>query len=323
MIHIENLTKCFGSVAALDGISFDVAAGEVVGLLGPNGAGKTTTMRILTGAMPPTSGVVRVAGRDVARQPLAVKRLVGYLPEVPPLYPEMPVRAYLRFVAELKGMRKSERAAAIDRALTLCWLEDRAEQPIEQLSKGYRQRVGLAQAILHSPDLLVLDEPTSGLDPRQIIEVRQLIRELAGEHTVILSSHILNEIAASCERLVVVHRGKVVATDTVEALTRQFSGGEKIVLQARGDVDAMRRALQAVVGADNVAMVDDTEPGCRRCEVDTSADRDLRAQLAAAIVNGGWELIGMSRTELSLEQVFLRLTEEPDSDDVDEQPRVA
>ena len=235
----------------------------------------------------------------------------------------MHVRAYLRFVAELKGMPKSERAAAVDRALTLCWLEDRAEQPIEQLSKGYRQRVGLAQAILHSPNLLVLDEPTSGLDPRQIIEVRQLIRELAGEHTVILSSHILNEIAASCERLVVVHRGKVVATDTVEALTRQFSGGQKIVLQARGDVDAMRRALQAVVGADNVALVDDTEPGCWRCEVDTSADRDLRAQLAAAIVNGGWELIGMSRTELSLEQVFLRLTEEPDSDDVDEQPRVA
>ena len=248
-------------------------------------------MRILTGAMPPTSGVVQVAGHDVARQPLTVKRLVGYLPEVPPLYPEMRVRAYLRFVAELKGMRKSERAAAVDRALTLCWLEDRAEQPIEQLSKGYRQRVGLAQAILHSPDLLVLDEPTSGLDPRQIIEVRQLIRELAGEHTVILSSHILNEIAASCERIVVVHKGTVVATDTVEALTKRFSGGQQIVLQVRGEVDAMRRSLQAVAGTDSVSLVDDTEPGCWRCEVATPADRDLRSQLAAAIVNGGWSLL--------------------------------
>ena len=220
-------------------------------------------------------------------------------------------------------MRRAERPAAVDRALTLCWLEDRAEQPIEQLSKGYRQRVGLAQAILHSPDLLVLDEPTSGLDPRQIIEVRQLIRELAGEHTVILSSHILNEIAASCERLVVVHRGKLVATDTVEALTRRFSGGQQIVLRVRGDVDAIRRALHAVAGADRVALVDDTEPGCWRCEVATDAEGDLRAQLAATIVQGGWELLGLSRADLTLEQIFLRLTEEPDHDELETHPRVA
>ncbi len=324
MIHVENLCKIFGTVPALDGISFDVQPGEVVGLLGPNGAGKTTTMRILTGAMPPTSGVVQVAGHDVGSAPLEVKKRVGYLPEVPPLYPEMRVARFLRFVAELKGVPRAERSARVDRALAQCWLEDRADQPIDQLSKGYRQRVGLAQAILHDPDLLILDEPVAGLDPRQIIEVRQLIRELAGDHTVILSSHILSEISASCERIIVMNRGKVVATDTVENLTRKFSGGDKIVLSVRGDVDALRRAFKAVAGVQQVRIVEEPQaPECWRCEVVGPTAIDLRPDLAAIVVNAGWELLGLGRTELGLEEVFLRLTEDKNDDTDEETTRVA
>lgn len=318
MIHVENLVKLFGSVPALNGISFDVADGEVVGLLGPNGAGKSTTMRILTGAMPPTMGVVQVAGHDVSKAPLEVKRRVGYLPELPPVYPEMRVSAYLRFVAELKGVPRAQRASRVEKALAQCWLEDRADQPIEQLSKGYRQRVGLAQAIIHDPDLLILDEPTSGLDPRQIIEVRQLIRELAGEHTVILSSHILSEIAASCERLIVMSRGNVVATDSVDALTRRFSGHDQIVLQVRGDGDRLRQALGDVPGIDRLVLIDDpVNADTWRCELTGPTDRDVRPELAQLVVEGGWELLGMSRTELSLEEIFLRLTEADSDNDND------
>ncbi len=310
MIHVEGLSKIFGTVPALDRVSFDVAPGEVVGLLGPNGAGKTTTMRILTGAMAPTTGVVEVAGHDVAKEPLQVKKRVGYLPEVPPLYPEMRVAKYLHFVAELKRVPRSQRHERVEKALAQCWLEDRADQPIEQLSKGYRQRVGLAQAILHEPDLLILDEPTSGLDPRQIIEVRQLIRDLAGEHTVILSSHILSEIAASCQRLIVMNRGRVVATGSVADLAQRFEGGDKIVLQARGDLDALRAAIRSVSGVQQVVILEDPAvPEGWRCEIVGPTKVDIRPQLAAAIVKGGWELIGLSRTELSLEEIFLRLTE--------------
>ena len=314
MIHVENLVKRFGSVAAVDDISFDVGPGEVVGLLGPNGAGKSTIMRILTGAMPPTEGTVQVAGHDVATAPLEVKARVGYLPEVPPLYPEMKVRSYLRFVAELKRVPRKERAGRVESALARCWLEERADQPIEQLSKGYKQRVGLAQAILHDPDLLILDEPTSGLDPRQIIEVRQLIHELAGDHTVILSSHILSEIAASVERVIVINKGRVVADDSVDHLAQRFSGGERVTAQVRGDVDVLRRMLPNVVGVADVSIVDDPEAGVWRCELLAAPDSDIRAGVAAAIVNAGLELVGMSRSEMGLEEIFLRLTEEGTDD---------
>ena len=315
MIHVENLVKRYGSVAAVDDISFDVRAGEVVGLLGPNGAGKSTTMRILTGAMPPTSGVVQVAGHDAASTPLEVKSRVGYLPEVPPLYPEMKVRSYLRFVAELKGVPRAQRAARVDAALARCWLEERAGQPIEQLSKGYRQRVGLAQAILHDPDLLILDEPTSGLDPRQIIEVRQLIRDLAGDHTVVLSSHILSEIAASCERVIVINEGRVVAADAVADLAKRFGGGERVTVQVRGDGDALRRQLPTLAGVAEATVVDDPEPGVWRCDLLAAPDQDIRATVAAAMVRSGFELVGMSRHEMGLEEIFLRLTDEETTTD--------
>ena len=317
MIQVEKLTKKFGSIAALDEVSFEIQKGEVVGLLGPNGAGKTTTMRILTGAMPPTSGSVRVAGHDVAAEPIQVKRHVGYLPEVPPLYPEMRVRAYLRFVAELKGVPKSKRGERVERALAQCWLEDRAQQPIEQLSKGYKQRVGIAQAILHRPDLLILDEPTSGLDPRQIIEVRQLVRELAGEHTVVLSSHILSEVGAVCERVVVVNRGRVVATDTVEELARRFGGGAAIQLVVDGPTDAVRSALAQVDGVVSVAdprPVEALGAGCWSYAVGADAGSDPRSELANVVVGGGWKLIELARPEIGLEEIFLKLTESSTSD---------
>jgi ABC-2 type transport system ATP-binding protein len=310
MIHVQNLVKLFGSVPALNGVSFDVAAGDVVGLLGPNGAGKSTTMRILSGAMPPTAGVVQVAGRDIRQAPLEVRRSVGYLPETPPVYPEMRVAAYLRFVAELKGVPSAQRPGRIEKALAQCRLEDRADQPIEQLSKGYLQRVGLAQAILHDPDLLLLDEPTSGLDPRQVVEVRQLIRELAGEHTVILSSHILGEIAASCERVIVMSRGNVIAADAVDALTQRFSSHQQIVLHVRGDGDELRDTIGRIDGVERLVLSND--PGkvdTWRCELTGPIDRDVCPQLARLVVEGGWDLLGMTRTELSLEEIFLRLTE--------------
>jgi ABC-2 type transport system ATP-binding protein len=317
MIHVKNLVKRYGSIAAVDNVSFDVGRGEVVGLLGPNGAGKSTTMRILTGAMPPTDGVVEVAGHDVRDAPFEVKSRVGYLPEVPPLYPEMTVRSYLKFVAELKGVARRQRRSRVDAALGRCWLEERADQPIEQLSKGYKQRVGLAQAILHDPALLILDEPTSGLDPRQIIEVRQLIRDLAGDHTVVLSSHILSEISASVERVVVINEGKVVAADSVENLARLFGGGDHVTAQVRGDVDALRRMLPNLAGVASAAVVDDPEAGVWRCELSAESEADIRGPVAAALVNGGFELVGMTRREMGLEEIFLRLTEEGSLDDVD------
>ncbi|NKB87564.1 MAG: ATP-binding cassette domain-containing protein [Acidobacteria bacterium] len=314
MIHVENLVKRYGSNAAVDGVSFDVAAGEVVGLLGPNGAGKSTTMRILTGAMPPTDGIAEVAGHDVVEAPLDVKSRVGYLPEVPPLYPEMKVRSFLKFVAELKGVPRRDRKARVESALSRCWLEERADQPIEQLSKGYKQRVGLAQAILHDPELLILDEPTSGLDPRQIIEVRQLIRDLAGDHTVVLSSHILSEISASVQRVVVINEGKVVAADSVDELSRRFGGGDQVTVQVRGDADALRRMLPSLPGVADARIVEDVESDVWRCDLSAAPDTDVRPRVAAAVVNAGFELIGMTRREMGLEEIFLRLTDEVNQD---------
>ena len=310
MIQVDKLVKRFGSVRALDEVSFTVESGEVVGLLGPNGAGKTTTMRILTGAMAPTSGKLRVAGLDAAKTPLEIKRRVGYLPEVPPLYPEMRVRAYLGFVAELRALPKPSRRQRVDSALERCWLEDRAGQPIGQLSKGYRQRVGLAQAILHEPELLILDEPTSGLDPRQIIEVRQLIRELAGQHTVILSSHILSEVAATCERVIVMNAGQVVATDTPEGLTRLIAGADRVELIVRGPEEQIAARLSELQGVEEVERLLTTGEDVPRFAVVAAEGIDIRSQLATTVVAAGWELLGLHRKEPNLEEIFLRLTEE-------------
>ena len=234
MIEVQHLTKRYGPVTAVDNVSFRVETGEILGFLGPNGAGKTTTMRIITGYMPATEGKVAVAGYDVFEQPIEAKRRTGYLPETPPLYPDMTVREYLNFVARIKGVPRREVSSRVDDAMKRTRIADMAGRHCAKLSKGYRQRVGLAQAILHNPDVLVLDEPTAGLDPKQIIETRQLIRDLGGSHTIVLSTHILPEVSQTCQRVVIINKGKVVAVDTPDNLTARLRGTETMYLQVAG-----------------------------------------------------------------------------------------
>ena len=307
MIEVQHLTKRYGRVTAVDDVSFRVERGEILGFLGPNGAGKTTTMRVITGYMPPTQGKVVVAGFDVFDQPVDAKRRTGYLPETPPLYPDMTVREYLSFVAQIKGVPKNERLTRVRDVMKRTWITDMAERQCGKLSKGYRQRVGLAQAVLHNPDVLVLDEPTAGLDPKQIIETRQLIKELAGTHTIVLSTHILPEVAQTCQRVVIIAKGRVVAVDTPDNLTRRLRGAETMyVLVDAGGQDATQ-ALQAVAG---VTAVKAAEPhgGAIAYEVETTHELDIRRQLANTIVSKGWGLLELRPMRMSLEEIFLQVT---------------
>ena len=310
MIEVQQVSKSYGSVKAVDNVSFRVESGEILGFLGPNGAGKTTTMRIITGYMPATEGRVTVAGYDVFEQPIEAKRKIGYLPETPPLYPDMTVREYLTFVARIKGLRKDVKGR-VDTAMTRTRVADMADRHCGKLSKGYRQRVGLAQAIIHNPDVLVLDEPTAGLDPKQIIEPRQLIRDLAGTHTIVLSTHILPEVSQTCQKVVIINKGKVVAIDSPEALTERLHGAVTMFVQAHGPTEDLQRALQQVGGVVHVKVVDARE-GAPSFEVDSEKGADVRRELAASIVRGGWGLLELRPMRMSLEDIFLSLTtEEP------------
>ncbi len=308
MIEVDHLSKRYGPFTAVDDISFRVESGQILGFLGPNGAGKTTTMRIITGYMPATSGRAIVAGYDVFEQPLEAKRRTGYLPETPPLYPDMTVREYLTFVAKIKGIR-SHVKDRVDEVMKRTWVADMGDRHCGKLSKGYKQRVGLAQAIIHNPDVLVLDEPTAGLDPKQIIETRQLIRELAGTHTIIISTHILPEVSQTCQRVVIINKGRVVAVDTPEALTARLRGAETLYVQVdAGGMDA-GEALASIPGVTRIAASDsrDTTVGY---EVESERGIDVRRQLAAAIVTRGWGLLELRPTRMSLEEVFLQVTTE-------------
>jgi ABC-2 type transport system ATP-binding protein len=312
VIEVQNLTKVYGNLTAVDHISFRVNRGEILGFLGPNGAGKTTTMRILAGYLPATSGTARIAGYDVAEQSMEVRRRVGYLPEVPPLYPDMTVEGYLDFVARLKRVPAAQRRSRVTAAMELARVADRRRELIRRLSRGYRQRVGLAQAIVHDPDVLILDEPTAGLDPRQIIEVRQLIRSLAGNHTVVLSTHILPEVSMTCTRVVIINRGRVVAEDTPENLTLQLRGAERLRLLVRGPDAELRRLLQGFDGIRPVSItpVDDGQRLSLVLEV--TAGSDVRPVLAKRLVQNGFELYELRSERMSLEEVFVQLTtEEP------------
>src|SRR3989442_4535441 len=276
MIEVENLTKRYGRTTAVDGISFRVQKGEILGFLGPNGAGKTTTMRILTCYLPPTEGTARVAGYDVSQAPLEVKRRVGYIPETPPLYPDMSVREFLAFCAKIKGVGAKERRAKIDDVIGKTRVDDVAGTLIGKLSKGYRQRVGLAQAILNNPDVLILDEPTAGLDPKQIIETRELIKGLGGEHTIVLSTHILPEVEMTCGRVVIINKGRVVAEDTPENLTRRLRGAGALRLEVRGEEAPVLEALRAVPGVTQ-AKAHAHPDGLLTLEVQAEAGRGGRA----------------------------------------------
>ncbi len=308
MIEVQHLTKRYGRVTAVDDVSFRVERGEILGFLGPNGAGKTTTMRVLTGYMPATSGRAIVAGFDVFEQPLEAKRRTGYLPETPPLYPEMTVREYLTFVSEIKGIPAGERKVRIDTSMERSRVTDMADRHCGKLSKGYRQRVGLAQALIHNPDVLILDEPTAGLDPKQIIETRELIKQLAGDHTIILSTHILPEVSQTCERVVIIARGRVVAVDTPGNLTRRLSGSETMYLQVDGAGEA-GTTLTSVEGVTRVAEVD-RHGGLVGYEVESEPGRDVRRELARAVVGAGWGLLELRPVRMSLEEIFLQLTTE-------------
>ena len=303
MIKVENLTKYYGDFLAIENVSFEVEKGEILGFLGPNGAGKTTTMRILTGYMPPSDGKATVAGHDVFADSLEVRRRIGYLPETVPLYPEMTVVGYLDFVARLRNL--PHRRQRVHEVMERVSIEDRADDLIGKLSKGYQQRVGLAQALIHDPEVLILDEPTIGLDPKQIIEVRELIRSLGGEHTIILSSHILPEVSQVANRVVIIHEGHIVAEDTPERLTARLQGAGRIFVQVGGEQEGVLAALQAVEG------VQDVEPqGNGGYEVICELDTDPRPALAQAIVAGGWPLLEMRSVGMSLEEIFLKLTTE-------------
>ena len=312
MIKVEGLTKRYPRTLAVDNVSFEVEKGQIVGFLGPNGAGKTTTMRVLTCFLPPTEGRAEVAGFDVTTHAMDVKKRIGYLPESPPLYPEMEVVEYLDFVARLKGVPKADVKRRVQEVSERCRVADVSTKLISKLSKGYRQRVGLAQAIIHNPDVLILDEPTSGLDPKQIIETRELIKGLAGDHTIILSTHILSEVEAICERVIIINKGKIAAMDTVANLTTRLRGSELVAVEVsarEGETKAgdVQRKLEQVNGVSRVVAKDGRD-GRARFEVESLQGRHIRPDVARAIVESGWNLHDMHAAGLRLEEIFLQLT---------------
>lgn len=302
MIEVQNVSKSYGPVHAVRDISFSVKKGEILGFLGPNGAGKTTTMRILACFMPATAGTARVAGFDVFNEAMEVKKRIGYLPENPPLYMEQTVDDFLRFVAGIKGVPSQDVKSKIDRALSLTSTVDVRHRIIGKLSKGFRQRIGLAQALIHEPEILILDEPTVGLDPAQIIEVRELIKGLAGDHTIILSTHILPEVEQTCDRVVIINKGQVVAEDTTTGLTQKLQGAASTVkLEAEGEPEAVKAVLRSVEGVANVTHT------AGAYMIESNADHDIRSELAKTIVKNDFKLFGLQRVGMNLEEIFLQL----------------
>ena len=312
MINVSELTKRYARTTAVDRISFSVEKGQIVGLLCPNGAGKTTTMRMLTCFLPPSAGTATVAGFDVLKKPLEVKKRIGYLPETPPIYPEMATAEYLKFVGRLKGLSGADLTKRIDYVCERCAIADVKHKVLGKLSRGYRQRVGLAQAIVHNPDVLILDEPTAGLDPKQINETRDLIKSLAGDHTIILSTHILPEVEQTCQQVIIINQGKLVATDSVRNLQARARGAESVLVEVAGrtgglEPTTVQQKLEQVSGVSSVS--------CRQqidsraiFEVESQKGGLVRGDLARAIVESGWDLNELRPASMSLEEVFLQLT---------------
>ena len=308
MIEVKNLTKCYGKHLAVDNLSFTVEKGQIYGFLGPNGAGKSTTMNIMTGYMGATKGEVLIDGHDILKEPEEAKRCIGYLPEQPPLYLEMTVMEYLRFAAELKKIPKEDMEIQIEKAMRLTRLSDVRGRLISNLSKGYKQRVGLAQAILGFPEIIILDEPTVGLDPKQIIEIRELIRKLAKEHTVILSSHILAEIREVCDYILIIARGKLVASDTPENLENSMSGTGHIEIEVRREQKEVERVLDRI---DQVKRVEYTllEDGTVRAQIEAKGSGDIRERIFHAFADQKMPLLTLKLNKSTLEEIFLELTQ--------------
>ena len=319
MIEVKNLVKKYGDHLAVDNLSFTVEKGQIYGFLGPNGAGKSTTMNIMTGYLGATEGEVIINGHDILKEPELAKKSIGYLPEIPPLYTDMTVTEYLKFVAELKKIKKADIAAAVDEVIELVGLMDVEHRLIKNLSKGYRQRVGLAQAIIGFPEIIILDEPMVGLDPIQIIEIRELIRKLAQEHTVILSSHILAEVQEMCDHIMIISKGKLVASDTPENLEKLLGTTEKITVEAEAQREEVEPILESI-GEDVTWTISDGEEGILVIEIETK-EGDMRKEIARAFASAGCPLLTLKKETVSLEDVFLELTEkEPESEDeVDEE----
>jgi ABC-2 type transport system ATP-binding protein len=307
LISVENLTKRYASRTTVDGVSFQVEKGEILGFLGPNGAGKTTTMRMITGYMPASDGTIKVDGFDVADQPLEVRRRIGYLPENPPLYTDMKVLPYLRFVAKLKGVSSSGLHDEVHRVMEKVSITDMKDRIISKLSKGYKQRVGIAQAMLNDPPVLILDEPTIGLDPKQIHEVRDLVKSLAGTHTVVLSTHILPEVEQTCHRVIIIDKGKIVAVDTPQNLRTQIQGAARIFVEIEGPASDVVSAVKVLPG---VASVEIASGGGNRhrFKVESEKGQDVRVDLSRTVVNKGWGLLELHSENMSLEDIFIKLT---------------
>ena len=308
MIEVDRLTKRYGNLKAVDEVSFQVEKGEILGFLGPNGAGKTTTMRILTCFLPATEGTARVAGYDVFENAMEVKRRIGYLPEHPPLYDEMTVDGYLQFVARIKGVAPEDRKRRLQEVKETVRIEGYGKKLIKHLSKGFKQRVGLAQALIHDPEVLILDEPTVGLDPNQIKEVRELIKSLSGNHTIILSTHILPEVSMTCQRVVIISDGKIVAVDTPENLTRQQQGAAHIYMEARGSGVEVQQRLHQIEGVLSVVSRPLGEGEVSSYRIETELKQDVRGRIARNVIEGGFELLEFRSLQLSLEEVFTQLT---------------
>ena len=313
MITVKDLTKRYARTIAVDEISFNVVKGQIVGFLGPNGAGKTTTMRMLTCFLPPSSGTASVAGFDVLEKPLEVKKRIGYLPETPPIYPEMETTEYLEFVGKLKGLSGSDLQKRVEYVCERCAIADVKNKLLGKLSKGYRQRVGLAQAIIHNPDVLILDEPTAGLDPKQINETRDLIKSLAGDHTIILSTHILPEVEQTCEQVIIINKGKLVATDSVRNLQARARGAESVLVEVAGrngslEIPIVQHKLEQLGGVSRVVFKQEIDSRVV-FEVESQKGRLVRGDLARAVVESGWDLNELRPAAMSLEEIFLQLTQ--------------
>ncbi len=309
MIEAEGLTKFYGPIGAIRNVSFQIDKGEVVGFLGPNGAGKSTTIRILTCFMPPSSGSARVEGLDVIEKSLQIRQKIGYLPESVPLYKDLTVRRFLRFAASSKGVEAKRMNAEVSRVISACGLEKNADRIIQNLSKGFRQRVGLAQALLNDPSVLILDEPTIGLDPAHIIEIRRLIQDLRGDRTILLSSHILPEVAQLCQRVIIINKGEIVATDSPANLTSQLQKTIKIELELSGPIQEFAQAIENMTGVEKVSLVSN---GTSRFVIETDPSTDIRPEIAAMAVHKGCGLLELKTMQLSLEDIFMQLvTEEP------------
>lgn len=313
MIEVKNLVKKYGDHTAVDHLSFTVEKGQIYGFLGPNGAGKSTTMNIMTGYLGATDGEVLINGHDILKEPEAAKKSIGYLPELPPLYIDMTVMEYLKFSTELKKIKKEDREAEIEKALKLVKLADVQDRLIKNLSKGYKQRVGLAQAILGFPEIIILDEPTVGLDPKQIIEIRELIRELAKEHTVILSSHILAEIREVCDYIMIISKGKLVASDTPEHLEELMNGSDTIHIETRAEEETVREILSGLKDIEDVTYTQENE--ILKAEVKTKERKDIREAIFSAFAEAQCPLLTLQKTTVSLEEVFLELTGGQKSDE--------